>query len=234
MDLELSVSQHLNELRKRVVVCLAALSAGSIISFPFASRVFKILRLPANGIIERFVYFSPSDAFLIYLRVSFFCGIFISMPVMLYQLWIFITPAIEERLKKNAGRFILFCVLSFVCGGFFAYFLLLPKALHFLLSIGKPDLEPLISADRYITFIISFILACGLVFQMPVISFILTKLGIINAGILRKKYKYALVFIFIAAAIITPTTDAFNLLILACPMLILYEISIWVSFFALK
>jgi len=109
---------------------------------------------------------------------------------------------------------------------------LIPPALKFLLSFGGDMLQPLISAQKYISFLTTLIFGCGLVFEMPVLSFVLTKLGIVHARVLRNKYKYAIVIIFIIAAVITPTTDVFNMTLMAGPMIFLYELSIWVSFFA--
>ena len=234
MEHQLTWVEHLEELRKRLIICLVALGIASIFSLPFASWVLKILKLPAAGYIEKLAFFGPQEAFLIYLRIAFLCGLIISLPVILSQFWAFIAPAIESRLKKSAGSFIFFCSLSFISGCLFAYFILIPPALKFLLSFGKEDLEPVISASKYISFVASLILACGLVFQMPILSLILTKLGIINSRMLRKKYKYAIAIIFIVAAIITPTVDAFNMLILALPMLFLYEVSIWISWLQFK
>jgi len=108
------------------------------------------------------------------------------------------------------------------------------SALKFLLNIGKDELEPVISATRYISFVTGLMLACGIVFEMPVLSFFLTRIGVVNAGMLRRKFLYAVIIIMIVAAVITPTGDAFNMLMLAIPMLALYEASIWVSFFSAK
>jgi sec-independent protein translocase protein TatC len=231
MDKPLTLVEHLNELRKRIIISLVVLGIATISSLAFSSRLLEILKLPAVGFIEKLAFFSPQEAFLIYMRIAFLCGLVISMPIILYQVWAFISPAIEIKLKRRASYFVLFCSTAFIIGGLFAYFILIPPALKFLLSFAKDQLQPVISASKYISFVISLILGCGLVFQMPVLSFVLTKLGIINAQILRKKYKYAIVIIFVVAAIITPTPDAFNMLILALPMLFLYEISIWISFF---
>ena len=232
MDKPLTLLEHLNELRKRIIISFVVLGIASIGSLPFASGLLKILKIPALGLIEKLAFFSPQEAFLIYMRIAFLCGLFISMPVILYQVWTFILPAMEERFKKRASYFILFCFVAFIIGGLFAYFVLIPPALKFLLSFAKDELVPVISAQKYISFVSSLILGCALVFQMPVLSLVLTKLGIVNHHMLRKKYKYAIVIIFIIAAIITPTVDAFNMLILAGPMLLLYEVSIWISFLA--
>ncbi|HLD82549.1 MAG TPA: twin-arginine translocase subunit TatC, partial [Candidatus Omnitrophota bacterium] len=170
--------------------------------------------------------------FLIYMRVAFLFGLIFSLPLILYQIWAFIQPAVEKKQRSHTVFFVFFCSLAFIIGCLFAYSILIPPALKFLLSFAKDDLEPVISANKYISFVISLIIGCGLVFQMPILSFIFTKWSVINARALRRKYKYAIAIIFIAAAIITPTPDAFNMLILALPMLFLYELSIWISFFA--
>ncbi|MBU3958248.1 MAG: twin-arginine translocase subunit TatC [Candidatus Omnitrophica bacterium] len=232
MDKPLTLVEHLDELRKRIIICLVVLGITTAASFPFASHILKVIKIPAAGVITRLVFFSPQEGFLIYMRIAFLCAWVVSLPVILYQLWLFISPAIEKRLKRYSAYFILFCFVAFILGGLFAYFILIPPALRFLLSFAKGELQPVISANRYISFTTGLILGCGLVFQMPVLSFILAKLRIINSRILRKKYKYAVLIIFILAAIITPTSDIFNMLILALPMLCLYEVSIWISHLA--
>ena len=193
MQKELTLVEHLGELRGRIIICLAALGVSSIASFPFASVLLWILKLPADGLIKKLVFFSPQEAFNIHMQVAVLCGWFISMPVILYQLWAFISPAIiEERARRYIAFFVSFGFITFFGGGLFAYFVLIPPALKFLLSFGGPELEPVISAQKYIAFLATIILGCGMVFQMPVLSLILTKLRIINARILRSKYKYAI------------------------------------------
>ena len=232
MDRELTIIEHLSELRRIIIICLLALGTTTLLSLPFASQLLKILKFPARGVIDRLAFFSPEEAFLIYMRIGILCGFIISMPVILYQLWGFCAPAMEKRVRKHGAFFITSCFVSFVVGAFFAYFILLPPALKFLLGFAQEDLVPVISAGKYISFVTGIIFASGLVFQMPVLSFILARLGVINSRILRRKYKYAIVIIFVVAAVITPTPDAFNMSLLALPMICLYEISIWVTGFA--
>ena len=234
MEREFTVTEHLEELRRRIIISLAVIIAVTLASFPASSTILKILKYPSAGFIERLVYFAPEEAFLLYMRVSFVAGLIISFPVIMFQLWAFLSPAIEERIKKHALLFVAFSTIVFILGCAFAYFILLPTALKFLLSMGKGELEPVISATRYISFVTGFMLACGLVFEMPVLSFFLTKIKLISARMLRRQFKYAAVIIVIAAAVITPTADAFNMILLALPMIVLYEASIWVSFFAGK
>lgn len=229
MDKKISLTQHLTEARSRIIASLIFLVISIALSFPFAKQLIKILKLPAQGLIDKLVFFSPEEGFLIYMRVSFALGIIISLPFILYQFFRFVLPAIDN-LKRNLIIFlVLICLLVFIAGVVFAYFLLLPNMLKFLLSFNSQDLQPLIAASQYISFVTNVLLIFGLVFQMPVISFLLTKLGIINARFLISKAKYIILAIFIIAAILTPTTDVFNLLVLAIPMLALYGVSILVS-----
>ncbi|MBN1526934.1 MAG: twin-arginine translocase subunit TatC [Candidatus Omnitrophica bacterium] len=229
MDSEISFVEHLEELRRRIIISVVALIAGAVACLPFAPQILTALRSPASGLIDKLAFFSPQDAFVIYMRIGFMGGLILAFPVIAYQFWAFVSPAIEDRFKKNTVLLAFFCVCAFVSGCAFSYFILLPKALTFLLGIGSENLEPVISAANYVSFVTAIIVSCGLVFQMPVLSFLLTRTGLVNSGMLRKKFKYAVIIIFIAAAVITPTVDAFNMLILAVPMLLLYEISIWVS-----
>ena len=232
MDKEFTITEHLDELRKRIVVSLIAVIAATLASIPLATLMLRFLKYPAAGLIGRLVFFGPEEAFLIYMKISFMLGLVIAFPVIMSQLWIFIAPAVEDRIKRHAILFVLSSSLVFIIGCLFSYFILLPAALKFLLGLGGGELEPMISATRYISFVCGLMLACGLVFEMPVLSFFLTRINVIDSRILRKKFKYALIAVAIIAAIVTPTGDAFNMTMLALPMLGLYEISIWVSYFA--
>ena len=231
---ELTIVGHLGELRRRCIVSLVAVIAAAIVCLPFSSVILAILKLPVRGILEKLVYFSPEEAFLVYMRISLIAGLIISFPVIAYQAWAFTAPALGKDFKKYAVYFVFFSALAFVAGCAFAYACMLPAALRFLLSIGEGQLEPVISATRYIAFVTGFILACGMVFEMPVASFFLARTGVITASLMRRKFKYALIVIVVAAAVITPTSDVFNMLLLALPMIGLYEISIWVAYFAQK
>lgn len=230
MDKVLTLVEHLSELRKRILISLVSLGAFTAICFPSVSNLIEIFKQPARGVIEKLFFFSPQEAFMLYMRIAVFCGFVLSLPIILYQVLAFIAPALEKKVKRFSIFFIIVCSAAFFAGCYFAFFFLIPPALKFLLGFAKGSVEPLMSGEKYISFVIGFMLCGGLVFQMPVLSYAFTRIGIINHGILRRGYKYAVVIIVILAAIITPTSDAFNMLILAAPMLILYEFSIWVSF----
>ncbi len=229
MEHELTFIGHLDELRRRIIISLASLGVATLASLPFAPYILKALKHPAGGAIQKLAFFGPEEAFMIYMRIGLMCGVIIAFPVIIYEFWAFIAPAIEAKFKKSIGYFIFFSLAAFITGCLFSYFILLPKGLAFLLSFGSDDLVPIISATKYISFATGLILASGIVFQMPVLSFILTKVGVINPSLLRRNFKYAIVIIAIFSAVITPTTDIFNMIVLMIPMILLYEISIWIS-----
>ncbi len=232
MDKESSLVEHLEELRLRILISLAVLVISTCVAFPYASKVIAILKYPARGVIDRLAFFHPVDAFMAYFKVSFFVGLIVSMPVILYQLWVFVSPAIDEKIRKKGIVLLVSSTGMFLAGAAFGFFVLLPAAFKFLLSFSRDGLEPIISVLNYTSFVMGFILGCGVVFEMPILSYLLSKMGVINHIILRRAWKYALILIFIAAAVITPTPDVFNMTMMAIPMLLLYELSIWVSWFA--
>jgi len=234
MDKELTLVEHLEELRRRIIVSLVLVIIFSVFAFPFAPRALAILKAPSSGMIPRLVFFSPPEAFLIHIKIAFFIGLMLSMPVILYQLWAFIAPAIAYNTRRRGFLFLFSSVGAFICGASFGFFILLPTALKFLLGFSRDTLEPMISVSSYISFVLGLVLGCGLVFEMPVLSYLLSKIGLINHRFLRRVWKYAVIIIFIIAAVVTPTPDVFNMTALAIPMLFLYEVSIWVSRFSGK
>lgn len=229
---ELTLVEHIEELRRRIIVSLVFFTLFSIAIFPYVPDLLAILKAPSSGMIDKLVFFNPAEAFLVYIKIALASGLVLSVPVILYQLWAFISPAIGPKAGGYGLGFLVFSVGAFVLGGSFGFFVLLPAALKFLLSFAGDSLEPLISVSSYTSFVLGLILCSGIVFEMPVLSFLLSRLGIINYRFLRKIWKYAVVAIFIVAAIVTPTPDIFNMTILAIPMLFLYELSIWVSRFS--
>ena len=232
MDKELTLVGHLEELRHRIIVSLICVVVISVFAFPFAPKMLAILKAPSSGVIGKLVFFNPSEAFLLHMKIAFFIGLMASMPVILHQLLAFISPAIEYKTKKHGLLFLISSIGAFIAGASFGFFVLLPAALKFLLSFSGDNLEPVISASSYISFVLGLTMGCGLVFEMPVLSYLLSKIGIINYRFLRRVWKYAVIVIFIIAAIVTPTPDIFGMTIVAIPMLFLYELSIWVSKFS--
>ncbi len=232
MDNELTLVGHLSELRQRILTTLAVILVIMLVAFSHASEILTILKIPSAGSIDKLVFFSPTEAFSSYFKLSFFTALVVSCPLILYQLWAFIAPALDSKTRQQGAAFLTLSVLAFAAGVCFGFFCLLPAAIKFLIGFSQGVLVPMISVSEYISFVTGLLLGCGLVFEMPVLSFLLAKIGILDHRFLRKSWKYAVVVIFIIAAIVTPTPDAFNMCLMAMPMLVLYEISIWVAKFS--
>ena len=227
MDKELTLVGHLSELRQRILVSLAVVLVIMVFAFSHASDILTILKLPSAGSIDQLVFFSPTEAFSTYLKISFFSALVMACPVLLYQLWAFISPAFGKDARAQGTAFLGLSIAAFIAGISFGYFVLLPAAIKFLIGFSQGVLVPMISVGEYISFVTGLLLGCGLVFEMPVLSFLLARLGVLDYRVLRRSWKYALVVIFLVAAIVTPTPDAFNMCLMALPMLVLYELSIW-------
>jgi len=201
-------------------------------SFNYSSAIFQVLKRPLSGLVDKLVFFSPVGALSVYLDIAFMAGLILSMPFILYQVWKFVEPAAGPKLKINAFVFVGAALSAFISGALFSHFILIPPALKFLFTFAGADLQPMISAEKYVSFIVWTVLGAGLVFEMPVLSYVLSRIGALDHRFLREKYRYAILGILVVAAIITPTSDIFNMLLFAAPMLLLYELSIWVSRFA--
>lgn len=228
----LSIVGHLEELRKRAWGCVAVIILASMISFAWTDQLIEWLKRPAGPALSRFAFFSPPEAFLAYMKVAITAGLFLSAPVIFAQVWAFVSPGLTARERRYGFGFIWWGSALFVTGGAFAYWVLLPMSLRFLLNFGRDQMEPVMSVSRYLSFTTMVILSCGLVFQSPLVMFILARLGLVSAHMLRQKWRHAVVAIVIAAAILTPTADVATLLLLVVPMLALYELSIWVAGFS--
>lgn len=221
-DKELSLVQHLGELRDRVMAAAIAIVATSAISFFFATDIIKILLIPSGQ--ESLIALNPTENFTTYMRVALFSGIALSMPVILYEIYAYIDPALhpnERRFALTLGPFVL---LLFVGGMLFCYFLLLPNALKFLINFGAPVIRNELRAADYLSFVTTFILGIGIVFEVPVIIFALIRLHVVRRAWLAKQRRYVFLLSFVAAAIITPTPDPFNQMLVALPMYLLYEL----------
>ncbi len=225
----LPLTGHLEELRKRILWVIGPFLFFFGLSFFFIEKLIRILKHPAGDELGTLAVFSPTAAILCFIKIAFFTGLFLSLPVLLYQTWMFVRPAVVERTARRGVLFIGIGTALFIAGVLFSYEVLIPAALSFLLGIGKNELQMIISLDSYVSFVLFFLLGGGLVFEMPVIVFMLSKFGILTAGKMIRGWRVALVGILIGAAILTPTPDVVNMLFLAIPMLTLYLVSIVVS-----
>lgn len=227
---EMGFLDHLEELRWRFIKILIALVVASILAFLISDHVIDILMRPARliGSQMSIQVLKVQGLLMLKFTVAFLLGIVLSIPVIAYQFWAFIAPGLFQN-EKRWGPYLIASVTGFfIIGAVFAYFTLIPFALKFLIGIGVAGVERNISIEYYAKFVLQLIIATGLIFQMPVLSFMLTKIGLITPRFLRKSWRYAVVIIMIVAAIITPP-DPVSLLIMTVPLLFLYEVSIWIS-----
>jgi len=212
---------HLEELRKRLFIIIFVLCFSSVIIYFFHDLLLTILIKP----VDKLIFISPLEVFLTRIKVSLFGGLFLSLPVILYNLWKFVIPACYEHEKKHFVFLILISFILFVCGVLFAFYIVFPLVLDFLLGMGTESLVPFITFDKYISFTIKFLIAFGLMFELPVILFYLVITNIISLNYLREKRKHAIIVIMIISAILTPP-DIFSQIMISVPTYLLFEISL--------
>jgi len=228
----LTVAEHLEELRRRLGMSLAALLVAIAVSFVSVDHILAWLQRPAEHLLPRFAFFSPTEPLTAYMKVAMLAGLIIAMPVILWQLWGFVRAGLTRQEQLLGMRFVVWGSAQFLAGVAFAYYGLLPASLRLLLGIGANRLQPMVSIDAYLAFVTTLLFWCGLVFELPVVLFVLAKVGIVTSEWLRQQRPYAILVLVIIAAIVTPTTDAVNLILMTIPMLLLYELSIAITRFA--
>lgn len=224
---KLTILGHLNELRRRLIKVVIAVLIATVISFVFANQIFAILIWPAGDI--ELIYIEMTEMIGTYMRVCLAAGIILTMPYLMYHALMFIFPALTRREKKYIYFIMPWVALMFAGGVIFGYYVLLPPATKFLISFGSEIASPQIKIGNYIGVVTRLLIAIGLVFEMPVITTFLAKMGIINSKWLADKRKMAIIFAFILAAIITPTFDPLNQILVAVPLVVLYEMCIWLA-----
>lgn len=212
---------HLEELRKRIIFAIIAVSAGAIIAYIFSQFIVDLLTRPVTNL----VFLSPAEAFMTRIKVAIIAGLFLASPIIFYQFWRFIKPGLLHKETHYIPLAILFSTLFFLLGLVFSYFVLIPIGIKFFLSFETTKIQAMLSFEKYIGFVARLLFGAGLVFQLPVAIYFLTKIGIINPGFLRRNRRVAIVIVFIIAAVVTPP-DVFSQLLMVIPLIILYEISI--------
>jgi sec-independent protein translocase protein TatC len=225
----MTVVEHLTELRRRVIVCFIAITLGAIVVYIFSLDIIRFLidyyEDATAGEKNALIFTGPLDAFATRLKVATYGGFVLALPVWLFQLWRFVTPGLHPKEKRYAVPFVLISVVLFVAGGFVAM-LTLPRALDFLLNIGGSELEPLLTADRYLSLVTLMIIAFGVAFEFPVVLTFLLLARVVSTAQLRRWRRATMVIIVIFAAFITPSQDPYSLLFMAGPMYLFYEICI--------
>lgn len=231
----MSLLEHLEELRKRIIYALISVGVGFLVAWHYAERIYVLMERPIidalhkNGFPEKLVFTSPTEPFNIFLKIGMIAGLFLASPAVLYQVWMFISPGLYRHEKKYILPFLFFTVGLFLAGGFFGYKIVYPAALTFLIEQGKDYFQPMITIGEYTDLFLTVIIGLGVVFELPTIIFFLALMGVVNAGFLWRQIRYAILIIFTIAAILTPTTDIVNMCIFAGPMVVLYLLSIGIA-----
>jgi sec-independent protein translocase protein TatC len=226
--------EHLEELRRRLVYSVAAVAVGFFICWWKVERIYDVMQRPimdvlrANGLSEKLVYLNPTEPFNLYLKIAAMAGLFLTSPFVLYQVWMFISPGLYRNEKRYVVPFMVSTIALFSAGGYFGYKVVYPQALGFLIHFGR-QFQPMITISEYTSLFLSIILGMGLIFEMPILIFFLALMGIITASFMWKNFRYAILLIFIVAAIVTPTPDILSMCIFAAPMVGLYLISIGIA-----
>ena len=218
-DGSMSLTAHLAELRSRLIKSLLAVGVGSCVSYYFIDDIMHCLTLPVG----KLYFMHPSEAFFTYLKVALVCGFLLALPVIFYHIWRFFLPALTHRERMVVGIVVPASVILFFCGLAFAFFLVLPVGLQFLMGSGNGDLQAMFSVDKYFDFIICFMLPFGAVFELPLIITVLGKLGIITSAFLGKYMRIVIFVSFIIGAALTPP-DVFTQTMVALPMIALYGV----------
>lgn len=227
----MTLLDHLSELRVRLVRSLIALGVGFFACYGFAEELFNYLMIPLTRALPsgaKLIYTALPEAFFVYMQVALVAGAFLASPYLFYQIWSFIAPGLYDEEKRHVIPIAGASALFFVAGAAFCYFQVFPYAFEFFVGFATDTIAPMPKLDEYLGFTLKMLLAFGLIFEMPLFAFFLARLGIVTAQWMRKTRKYAILAIFIVAAILTPP-DVFSQLMMAAPMLVLYEISIVVA-----
>lgn len=229
---KMSFLDHLEELRKRLLISLIAAAVGFLACWAFAEPIFALLQQPLVNFLpkgDKLAYTRLTAPFFLYMKVAFFAGLFVAAPVILLQLWLFIAPGLYKKERRLAAPFIISGSLFFIMGGYFGYRFLLPATCSFFVETGK-QFKQMVTVDDYFSFASTIILATGIVFETPILIFFLARLGIVTPAFLMQKFKYAIVLSFVIAAIVTPTPDIVTQAALAVPMILLYLIGVGVAY----
>ena len=231
----MSFLEHLEELRRRIIHSVLSIAIGFFACWYYADRIFSLMQRPImealhrHKLDEKLVYLNPTEPFNMYLKVAFVAAVFVASPYILYQVWAFISPGLYRHEKRYVFPFMFSTVLLFVAGGYFGYRFVYPATLDFLIGYGA-QFQPMITIGEYTKLFMMVVLGMAVIFELPILVFFLSLMGIVSAGWMWRNFRYSILGIFVIAAIITPTTDVLNMCIFAAPMVVLYGLSIGVAY----
>ena len=227
---EMPLSGHLQEFRKRLIICLVAVALASGAAYNFVDDIIRFISAPAG----KLYFLNPAEVFFTYIQVAVFAGVLLTLPIICYELWGFIRPALLPSERRAVFWLIPAAVLLFYGGLAFSYIAVLPAAVRFFMGFATASLQPMFSLSSYLSFFIAFLLPFGIVFELPLVLFFLAKIGLISSKFLREKRRILIVLAFVFAAVVSPTTDIFTQVMLAVPIILLYEVSIALVRFVLR
>ncbi len=219
---------HLEELRKRLIVCFIAVGIGFAAAYGFKEKLFQVLTAPLIRVMksgDTLIFTNLPEAFFTYLKVSFLAGLLLASPVILYQFWMFVAPGLYQRERRVLLPIVFLSTLFFLGGALFGYFVVFPWGFQFFLGFATETIRPLPSMREYLSFSAKLLLAFGIVFEMPLVLTAMARLGIVSVDFLKKNRKYAILLFFTGAAILTPP-DVITQVMMALPLMLLYEVSI--------
>ena len=225
-----SLLQHLGELRKVFIICLIAFVFTSAVCYlGFREQLLLLVTKPMKALGLPLVYLGVTEGFLTQIKLSCLAGLILALPVIMWQFWGFLVPALYPNERKYVKRLVPISIILFVGGIAFSYFAVFPLIIRFLILVAGQGLSPMISIRQYTSFLVSFLLPFGVVFELPVVVYFLTSFGLITPDLLVRHRKVAILFMFIFAAVLTPGPDPISQAMMALPMVVLYQVSIWVS-----
>jgi len=233
----MSLLQHLEELRKRIIYSGAAIGICFLACWKFAGKIYQLLEVPIQKALElhnfpiaerKLAYLNPTEPFNLYMKIGLIAGIFVASPIVLYQVWLFISPGLYRREKRYVIPFLFLSVGLFLAGGYFGYRVVYPVALDFLIGYGG-DFKPVITIKEYTSLSLTIILGLAVIFELPIVIGFTALMGVVDAKFLFRHIRGAVFLFFVIAAILTPTTDILNMTIYAAPMILLYILSIGIA-----
>lgn len=225
-DGKLTIMQHFSELRNRLIIIAVAIIVGSLVSYNYIQILIDIIVKPAQGL--EFIYLSPPELFMAYIKIALLVGFAITSPITLIQIWLFVKPGLKDKEKRYLIFALMMGIVFFLMGVVFSYFVIIPITITFFVGVQVDQIQPLFSFDNYIGFVLSLLLSFGLVFELPLFVSLLSMMNLVTVETLKKFRKLVILLIFIVAAVLTPP-DVLSQILMAVPMVFLYELSILIS-----
>ncbi|MDA8226418.1 MAG: twin-arginine translocase subunit TatC [Desulfitobacterium hafniense] len=232
-DVNMALVEHLKELRKVLLISAYAIAAGTIMGWIFSDQAYAYLAKPVIGLQSvSFITTTPMEPIMVKLKMSLVIGLVVALPIVFWQLWSFILPALKQNEKKYLYLVVPSSLILFLAGAAFCFYFVIPVGIKFLFFAGGGLIEstPFVTKTSYLSFILTFLLTFGLVFQMPVVLLLLIRMGLLSPRTLARKRRWALFGIIVIAMLVSPTPDVFTQVLMAGPMYLLYEVSIWLGY----